>query len=108
MVMDETLSFGYWIRRRRKTLDLTQEALAHRVGCSLGAIRKLEADERRPSRELAASLARVLEIPPAEHATFLQVARADIGVGRLAHPTEASVSIPTGAPLLLHRSSLPL
>ena len=33
-------------RPRRKALDLTQTELARRVGCSLGAIRKLEADEQ--------------------------------------------------------------
>ena len=26
--MERTASFGYWLRRRRKALDLTQEALA--------------------------------------------------------------------------------
>jgi predicted transcriptional regulator len=30
--VDEIISFGYWIRRRRKVLDLTQAALAHQVG----------------------------------------------------------------------------
>jgi predicted ATPase len=33
--METTSSFGYWIRRQRKALDLTQQALAERVGCSL-------------------------------------------------------------------------
>jgi transcriptional regulator with XRE-family HTH domain len=35
--METTISFGYWIRRQRKALDLTQQALADRVGCSLAA-----------------------------------------------------------------------
>ncbi|MGE5250995.1 MAG: hypothetical protein ACM3QS_12390 [Bacteroidota bacterium] len=26
--MDQTSSFGYWVRRQRKALDLTQQALA--------------------------------------------------------------------------------
>ncbi len=30
--MDDTPSFGYWIRRRRKALDLTRSGLARRVG----------------------------------------------------------------------------
>ncbi len=35
--MDEpAASFGEWLRRRRKALDLTQEALAQRAGYSLG------------------------------------------------------------------------
>ncbi len=44
--METTASFGYWIRRQRKALDLTQQALADRVGCSLAAIKKIEGDER--------------------------------------------------------------
>src|SRR5687768_14716958 len=39
-VMDERIdSFGYWVRRRRKALDLTQGALAQKVSCSAAAIR---------------------------------------------------------------------
>ena len=45
--MDSTASFGYWLRRRRKALDLTQEALARQVGCAVITIRKIEADELR-------------------------------------------------------------
>ena len=85
--MDEpTASFGEWLRRRRKALDLTQEALAQRAGYSLGAIRKLEGDERRPSRELAESLADVLAVPVEERAAFLKVARAERAVDHLRLP----------------------
>jgi len=31
--MDQLVSFGHWVKRRRKALDLTQDALAQRVGC---------------------------------------------------------------------------
>src|SRR5580765_831416 len=67
--------FGYWLRRRRKALDLTQEALAQAVSCSRFAIRKIEADERRPSRRLAERLAEKLGIPEAEREAFLDAAR---------------------------------
>jgi len=33
--MDRTSSFGYWLRRRRKARDLTQQELARQVGCAL-------------------------------------------------------------------------
>jgi transcriptional regulator with XRE-family HTH domain len=33
--MEDQASFGYWIRRRRKALDLTQSDLAARVGCAV-------------------------------------------------------------------------
>ncbi len=68
-------SFGYWLRRRRKALDLTQDALAQKVSCSQAAIKKIEAQERRPSRALAQRLAEHLAIPAQERAAFLQAAR---------------------------------
>lgn len=74
-VEERTSSFGYWLRRRRKALDLTQEELAQTVACSRFAIRKIEADERRPSRRLAERLAEKLSIPPEERAAFLAAAR---------------------------------
>src|SRR5919206_3750026 len=70
--MDESSSFGYWLRRRRKALDLTQLDLAQRVGCAKVTIQKIELDARRPSREIALQLVQVLAIPTAEQATFLQ------------------------------------
>ena len=75
-MQNQTHSFGYWLRRRRRALDLTQEALAQRVSCSGFSIRKIEADERRPSRRLAERLAISLAIPEAERRNFLDVARA--------------------------------
>jgi tetratricopeptide (TPR) repeat protein/transcriptional regulator with XRE-family HTH domain len=81
---DRTTSFGYWLKRRRKALDLTQEQLAQGVACSHFAIRKIEADERRPSRRLAERLADRLAIPPHERDAFLEAARALRSVGQLA------------------------
>ena len=69
-------SFGYWLRRRRKALDLTQDALAQKVSCSQAAIKKIEAEERRPSKALAQRLAVYLLIPPQEREAFMQSARA--------------------------------
>ena len=69
-------TFGYWLRRRRRALDLTQEALAIKVSCSPAAIKKIEADERRPSKGLAQRLAQHLALPANEQMTFLEAARA--------------------------------
>lgn len=82
-MQDRTDSFGYWLRRRRKALDLTQEALAERASCSVFSIRKVEADERRPSRRLAERLAASLAIPDGERRNFLDAARAVHGANRL-------------------------
>ena len=82
-MQDGTHSFGYWLRRRRKALDLTQEALAQRVSCSGFSIRKIEADERRPSRGLAERLATSLGIPEEARGEFLDAARTARNVDRL-------------------------
>jgi transcriptional regulator with XRE-family HTH domain len=56
------VSFGEWLKSRRKAFDLTQEELAQRSGCSVFALRKIESGERRPSKQLAGLLAAALEI----------------------------------------------
>jgi serine/threonine protein kinase/DNA-binding XRE family transcriptional regulator len=56
-------------------LDLTQDKLAQRVGCSVVTTRKFETDERRPSKQIAERLMDVLSIPRAEHSTFIRLAR---------------------------------
>lgn len=81
---NEEISFGRWVRRRRKALDLTQQELADRIGCSRSAIRKIEGDERRPSRQIAALLADHLELAQDERENFIKVARAELRVARLA------------------------
>ena len=86
--MNDIISLGLWIKRRRKALDLTQDELAQRVGCSLATIQKIEGDARRPSREIAARLADTLELAADERSSFIQAARAELGVDRLAPPAE--------------------
>jgi predicted ATPase/transcriptional regulator with XRE-family HTH domain len=68
-------SFGSWLRRRRRALDLTQAELARRVSCSLSTIVKIESDQRRPSRQVAELLAHHLSIPENQVGLFLKVAR---------------------------------
>jgi predicted ATPase/transcriptional regulator with XRE-family HTH domain len=76
-------SFGNWVKRRRKTLDLTQQELAQRVGCSMATIVKIESDERRPSRQVAELLAEHLRIPADQWELFRTVARQEKGVNHL-------------------------
>src|SRR5512132_2685855 len=92
--MDRTHSFGYWLRRRRKALDLTQAELAQRVSCSLDLIQKIETDARRPSKPLAERLAEYLEIPPAERVDFVKAARAELAVDHLGTPLEPQPARP--------------
>jgi predicted ATPase/transcriptional regulator with XRE-family HTH domain len=84
--MSDTVSFGYWVRRQRKALDLTQHTLARRVGCALVTIRKIESDSRRPSRQMAERLAEQLAIPPDERVLFMQCASGERSPLHLALP----------------------
>jgi predicted ATPase/DNA-binding XRE family transcriptional regulator len=71
------ISFGEWLSRNRKSLGLTQAQLADKVNCATITLRKIEAEERRPSVQIAEQLARILEIPDHEHKIFLGFARGD-------------------------------
>jgi predicted ATPase/class 3 adenylate cyclase len=100
-VMDDIPSFGAWLRRRRKALDLTQEALAQLIGCSVVSIRKFEGDQQRPSRPMAERLASCLGLPSEERAAFIQAARAELAVDRLVTPISpiaqlAQLALPSG------------
>ncbi len=75
--MEEVYSFGYWVMRRRKALDLTRAGLAQQVSCSPETIKKIERDERRPSRQVAELLAEALAVPGEERELFLQAARGE-------------------------------
>ncbi len=96
-------AFGEWLAHRRKTLDLTQKELARRVGYSTATIRKIEAEERRPSAQIAVKLAEILEIPPLERAKFLLFARGDWHSA----PVETVVEAPWRDAPTLARRSLP-
>src|SRR5262245_9581974 len=99
--MAKEASFGRWLSARRHLLDLTQDELARRVGCSIVTIRKLEADERRPSKQIAERLATSLSIPEAERAAFLTFARSDA-------PAElVELPLPAGTPPSILRPAPP-
>jgi len=49
-------SFGEWLKQRRSALLLSREDLARQVGCAEVTLRKIEADERRPSLAIAEAL----------------------------------------------------
>jgi predicted ATPase/DNA-binding CsgD family transcriptional regulator/transcriptional regulator with XRE-family HTH domain len=84
--MQEAPQFGRWLKRLRADQDLTQEALAERVGCAPQTLRMFEGGQRRPSRELAERLADVLGVSAAERAEFLRIAR----TRTVADPTSAT------------------
>ncbi len=73
--MDEK-SFGRYVRQRRREMDLTQEELARRVGCAAITIRKIEAEDARPSVQIVERLAMALAIPLDDRPEFVRRARA--------------------------------
>src|SRR3712207_6264343 len=92
--MDGSTSFGYWLRRQRKARDLTQAELARQLSCSEATIRKIEADERRPSRQIAERLADLLALTPPDRAAFLRAARAELRVDQLARVSQPATLPP--------------
>lgn len=88
--MRETESFGALLKQRRKEYGYTQEELAEQVGCSGATIRKIEAGERRPSRQMAELLAQYLEVPAGEREAFLRLARIEARSAESAEPDGAS------------------
>jgi predicted ATPase/DNA-binding XRE family transcriptional regulator len=80
--------FARWLKRQRQARDLSQEALAERVGCAPSTLQKLEQGARRPSRAMAERLADVLGVPAAERVALLRLARA---------PDEALAEAPAAA-----------
>src|SRR5690349_15985561 len=95
LVIGET-SLGSWIKQQRIAHDLTQEELAGLTACSLSTIRKIEADQRRPSKDLAAQIARQLGLDGDSSRQFVQWVRAKEVEAVVPAAATAQVTIPTG------------
>ena len=113
--MQQTYTFGQWLKSRRQALDLTQKAVADSVGCSADTFRKIETGVRRPSRQIAELLADYLAVPPEEQSAFIRWARGaanapvlsvDASPGELAHRVPRFLRPQRAAPVA--KSSLPL
>jgi predicted ATPase/transcriptional regulator with XRE-family HTH domain len=102
------LSFGEWLRRRRGGLGLTQAELAHQLGCAPITLRKIEAEERRPSVLMAQRMAAFLHIPPDLHDAFMRFARGELRAGsKIVASTSTSTSTANSAPELAPAEHLP-
>jgi predicted ATPase/transcriptional regulator with XRE-family HTH domain len=91
---DLSVHFGDWLKQKRKALDLTQEELAQRAGCSAHHLRKQEAGDRKPSKQLASLLARALEIPQEDQINFIRMARGKRAADRVLLPPFDQVAGP--------------
>jgi transcriptional regulator with XRE-family HTH domain len=73
--MQDQISFGNWLRKKRRALDLSRQAFAERVGCAEVTLRRIEAGTLKPSKELAQMLLEKLGIPEAEWPQWMTFAR---------------------------------
>jgi predicted ATPase/transcriptional regulator with XRE-family HTH domain/Tfp pilus assembly protein PilF len=106
--MNDSDSFGQWLKSARRARDLTREALAELVSCAAPTLAKIEQGSRRPSRELAMLLLEGLQVPPDERAQVLRLARLPRTMQQAADSAGAPHSA-QGAPLgtALRTSALP-
>ncbi|MGH7862575.1 MAG: ATP-binding protein, partial [Candidatus Dormibacteraceae bacterium] len=93
MATDEHSSFGRWLRQRRRALGLTQAELGQRIGYSKETLRKVEANVRSPSRQMAEQIAECLGISSAEREAFFAFARPGWRLADLPQP------LPTAEPV---------
>ena len=73
--MIEDLSFGKWLRQRRRMLDLTQQAFADQVGCARITLSRIEADTLKPSQQLALIILEKAGVPQMECEQWIRFAR---------------------------------
>ena len=95
----EDISFGEWLRQRRRILDLTQQELADQAGCARITLRRIESGGLKPSKELADILLAKLGIPGPERPDWILFAR---GLAGLPNGTVSS------SPLQEPRTNLPV
>lgn len=95
--MEPIPSLGDWVRRRRKALGLTQAMLARQIGCATVTLKKIEADERRPSAQIAELLAACLQLAAEERIRFLGVVQGEQAMTTLATPLSQSGATPLPA-----------
>jgi predicted ATPase/transcriptional regulator with XRE-family HTH domain len=103
MNISTEISFGEWLKRRRKAARLTQEQLAQQLSCSTITLRKIESEERRPSTQIAERLAEIFKIPSNEQTAFLRFARGDWKSAPIIESEDAPWRVSTTA----SRSNLP-
>ena len=106
--MESPSTFGEWLRQSRNELRLTRAQFARRVGCSVSALRKIEDGERRPSGQIAELMANCLSIPATERSTFVNVARGEWNVDRLASPPQPSAGQSASSASTTPRINLPV
>ena len=96
--MQEKNSFGVWLRKQRRALDLSRQAFADQVGCAEVTLRRIEAGSLKPSKELATILLDKLGISEIERPRWIAFAR---GVSSLPLPANSANRSITNLPAAL-------
>ncbi|TAH51431.1 MAG: XRE family transcriptional regulator [Chloroflexota bacterium] len=73
--MNTLLSFGSWLKLRRRAMNYTQCELARRVYCAEITIRKIEADDLIPGCDLLELILRALNVKSTEWSDLVRLAR---------------------------------
>jgi predicted ATPase/DNA-binding XRE family transcriptional regulator len=97
--MQEETSFGEWLRKQRRALDLSRQIFAKQVGCAEVTLRRIEVGTLKPSKELARLLVEKLSIPEAERAHWISFARGLSGFPHSSSPASNKPNTNLPAPL---------
>ncbi len=107
-MQDETvITFGHWLKRQRESRGLTQARVAARVGCATITLRKIEASQRHPSRQIAERLADALQVAPQDREAFIRFARED-AIPPFAHSSLEPMQTRFNSPHQLPQPTSPL
>ncbi|MFN8500096.1 MAG: tetratricopeptide repeat protein [Anaerolineae bacterium] len=72
--MQTDLTFAAWLKRKRKEQRLTQETLAGLAGCSTIYLKKIEAGQRQPTRQVVEALLAALRVPKEAYPAYIDLA----------------------------------
>ncbi|MCW5853206.1 MAG: AAA family ATPase [Anaerolineae bacterium] len=72
--METGLTFTAWLKRKRREQGLTQEILAGLAGCSTPYLKKIEAGQRQPTRQVVVALLDALQVPKDAQPTYIALA----------------------------------
>src|SRR4051812_4676919 len=105
--MEGEVTFGAWLKARRRAMALTQAQLGQQVGYASETIRKVESDELRPSRQMSERLAEALKIAPEEQERFIRFARDEMTADLAPMPAVATKAPPVPSGERSHSLPLP-
>ena len=101
--MQEETSFGTWLRKQRRALDLSRQEFAGQVGCAEVTLRRIEAGMLKPSKELANILLEKLGISESERPQWISFARGITSIPPPLSPSSNNLKSNSSALLTIDR-----